>query len=286
MKRLLSSLTAPARDLSFALLPHAPRSLATLGPLPPVIGHRGCAARAPENTLGGFLAAAAAGHPVELDVTLSQDGELVVIHDDTLDRTTPDVGPVAARPWAALARLPNAKGWGPPWETERLQRLDDVLEAIGGRVIVDIELKPPPQRGDPRPLATRLAAVVRRLGLSERVFVCSFSPYVLGALREVAPELRRGQLFGTLEGAGLPLHERLALRGHWLSHQSQPDLLIAEHSLVRPAELRRWKGAGYAVLAWTVNEPARGRQLLNMGVDAIITDDPDLMRAALAEPAP
>lgn len=281
MKRLLSTLGAPARALGFALLPHAPRSLAPLGPLPPIIGHRGCAARAPENSLGGFLAAAEAGFAVELDVTLSQDGELVVIHDDTLDRTTTGAGPVAAQPWSALAGLPNARGWGPAWAEERLPRLDTVLAAIGGRVLVDIELKPPPQRGDPGPLARKVAELVRRLGLDERVFVCSFSPYVLGALRQAAPQLRRGQLVGTLEGAGLPLHERLALRGHLLTAISQPDLLIVEHRMIRGPELRRWKAAGYAVLAWTVNEPSRARALLNIGVDAIITDDPALMAAAL-----
>lgn len=281
MKRLISELTAPLRDLSFARLPHAPRALDALGPLPRVIGHRGWAARAPENTLGGFLAAAEAGFAVELDVTMSQDGELIVIHDDTLDRTTEGHGPVAEAAWPQLAALPNAKGWGEPWAEERLTRLDEVLSAIQGRVLVDIELKSPPGRADPAPLASRVAALVRRLGLVERVFVSSFSPYVLGALRAAAPEIFRAQLVGTFEGAGLPVHERLALRAHLLTKISHPDILIPEDRLVRPSEVRRWIDAGYAIFTWTVNEPAQARRLLNMGVSGVITDDPGLIGAAL-----
>ncbi|MBL8614569.1 MAG: glycerophosphodiester phosphodiesterase [Deltaproteobacteria bacterium] len=246
-----------------------------------MIGHRGMAARAPENSLGGFAACAALGLPFELDVALSADGVPVVIHDDTLDRTTTGAGPVGQATAAELGLLGNAKGWGPRWEGERLPTLRQVLDQTAGGVWIDVELKSPPGRGDRAPLVEAVLAALDAAGCADHVFVSSFDPYVLGALAARRPQIPRGLLVGTFAGAGLPLHERLALRHLALVGLARPDLLIAEDALLDAALVRRWRRAGYGVLAWTVNAPARARALCAWGVHGVITDDPGLMAAAL-----
>ncbi len=278
---MLSVIGAPARALSFRLLPHAPRGLGGIGAPPLVIGHRGMAARAPENSLGGFAACAALGLPFELDVALSEDGVPVVIHDDTLDRTTTGSGAVGRTPAAALGQLGNAKGWGPAWAGERLPTLGQVLAQTAGAVWIDVELKSPPGRGDRRPLVEAVLGALDAAGCADRVFVSSFDPYVLGALADRRPQIPRGLLVGTFKGAGLPLHERLALRHLALVGVAKPDLLIAEDGMLDAALVGRWRAAGYGVLAWTVNAPARARALCSWGVQGVITDDPGLMAVAL-----
>jgi glycerophosphoryl diester phosphodiesterase len=249
------------------------------------LAHRGGAARAPENTLGALAGCADRGFAVELDVCLSADGVPIVIHDDTLDRTTAGRGPVGAQTAAALQALPAAVGWGPAWAHERVPTLRGVLAAIAGRVWVDIELKSPPGRGPRAPLVDAVLAVLDDAGCTGSVFISSFDPFVLGAVADRRPEIYRGLLVGTGVGAGLRLHERLALRNLALVGTARPDVLIVEDVLIDRARAGRWRQAGYGLLAWTVNAPVRARALIEHGVQGVITDDPDLVRAAIG-PAP
>src|SRR5437867_120130 len=98
------------------------------------IAHRGASGRAPENTHVAFAAALELGvDAIEIDCQLSADGELVVIHDETLDRTTTGLGPVGAKTWGELATLDAGSWWDPRFRGERIPRLADVLAQIGGR---------------------------------------------------------------------------------------------------------------------------------------------------------
>ena len=244
-----------------------------------IIGHRGAAGLAPENTASAFAEAADRGLSFELDVTLSQDGELVVIHDDTLDRTTTGSGDVAMTLWSDIARVDAGSWYGPAWAGEPVPRLPDVLSRFGHQVVVDIEIKPPPPGVSVQPVAQAVVAAIQAAGITQRVFVTSFNPYVLEAVRAADPSILRGQLVATFEGTDLSRIEKLVLRNLWLNRKASADLLAAEAAFLRqrgPRYVRAMKRKGYRVLSWTVNEPEEMREMVALGVDGIITDRPDL----------
>ncbi len=270
--------------VSAACVPHHPRALPILESQYQVIGHRGAAKLAPENTHAGFRICTDAGLPFELDVTLSSDGRLVVIHDDTLDRTTPGSGPVHQTDWPTMSGLDAGSWLDPKWSGETLPLLPDVLRQH--KVPIDIELKSPPDTRLREPLARAVVAAVVEAGANERVLLTSFDPFLLEFARQAGPQIARGQLLGTFTGTDLKAYEKWALQGLFFNARVQPDVLAVEAAFIRPGWLRRMKARGYRILAWTVNDPAEGRRLLALGVDGLITDDPLHMRAALAEGNP
>jgi glycerophosphoryl diester phosphodiesterase len=242
---------------------------------PLVIAHRGGAGAAPENTGAAFEVAASLGVPFELDITRCASGELVVIHDDTLDRTTDGSGPVADVDLARLKTLDAGAHFGPAFAGERILTLDEVFERFGHRVAIDVEVKSV-KGSDDAGLARQLARLVERHGLTDRVFVTSFSPYLLEALRRENPAIARGQLYGTFADSDLAAHERFALRHRLLNRRARPGLLAVEHTLVSSRRaVRRLQRRGYRVLAWTVNTPTELRTVLSAGVDGVITDYPE-----------
>jgi len=251
------------------------------GDAPLIIGHRGAAGVAPENTGAAFEVAAALGVPIELDVALCASGELVVIHDDTLDRTTDGAGLVSEATLPALKALDAGAHFGPEFAGERILTLDEVFERFGGRVPIDVEMKAP-VGADVEALAARLVAAVARHDLARRIFVTTFNPYLLEQVRLRDPRIVRGQLYGTFEDSDLPAYQRFALRHRLLSRRARPDLMAIEHTLASPRAVRRLHRRGYRVLVWTVNDPADLWRVLDAGVDGIITDDPAEMRARLA----
>ena len=151
--------------LATACIPHVPRNTDALfghpGKAMLVIGHRGAAGLAPENTTAAFAKAAALGLPFELDITLSKDGELVVIHDDTLDRTTTGKGAVTATVWADIQGLDAGSWLDSRWTGEPVPRLADVLKRFGHEVVIDIEIKSPPKGVDPAPIAKATVDAIR-----------------------------------------------------------------------------------------------------------------------------
>ena len=269
---------------------HNPRQSNQLFPAagPVVIGHRGAAALAPENTHAAFAAAAELGVAFELDVTLSEDGHLVVIHDDTLERTTTGSGPVAETTWRDIQPLDAGSWYGSRWAGESVPSLPDVLGAFGHKVVIDVEIKSPPSGTSVKPVARAVVAAIQDAGLTQRAFVTSFNPYVLEAVREADPSILRGQLVATFDGADLTGLEKLVLRNLWLNRKAQADILAAEAAFLRargPRYVRWMKQKGYRVLAWTVNEPAEMQEMIGLGVDGVITDHPDLALEVLGEPS-
>lgn len=259
-------------------MPHAPRPSMELLAGPPVIAHRGWSAEAPENTLAAFTRAAQLGVMVELDVCLAATGEAVVIHDDHLDRTTTGTGPVSTTPLSAIRALDAGRWFGPEFEGQRVPTLDEVLDALGGQVVIDIELKTTPAK---RALATAVVESIRRAGLGDRVFVSSFDPFLLRQVHRLAPEILRGQLVCTFEGTSLAWPVKMALKSLALNRWSRPDMVIAGDDLVTERWVRRQKARGFTVMVYTVNDPERMSELTAWGVDAIITDTPDVALDAL-----
>jgi len=249
-----------------------------------IIGHRGAAGLAPENTAAAFQVAADLGVSFELDVTLSQDGELVVIHDDTLDRTTTGTGAVDATIWADIAGLDAGSWLDDKWAGEPVPKLPDVLSAFGHKVVIDVEIKTPPKGASVQPVARAVVKALQDAGLTQRAFVTSFNPYVLEAVRAADPSILRGQLVATFDEADLSGIEKLVLRNMWLNRKAQADILAAEAAFLRergPRYVKAMKRKGYRVLSWTVNDPAEMREMAELGVDGIITDRPDIARQTL-----
>jgi glycerophosphoryl diester phosphodiesterase len=241
-----------------------------------VFAHRGGAALAPENTRGAFRQAAALGvDGIELDVRLSRDGEVVVIHDATLDRTTDAAGPVGALTAAELARVDAGHQFdsaaGFPWRGrgEGVPRLADVLAEHPDLPFI-IEVK-----GDDPAVARAAADAVRRAGALDRVCFGGFSDGTLAAVREAAPGV-------CSSGATEEIRRALYRSYLWLSpgRVAYQAFQVPETSkgtrVVSRRFLRGARRAGLVVHVWTVNTPADIARLKAWGVDGVITDRPDM----------
>jgi len=233
---------------------------------PLVIAHRGDCAHAPENTLSAFrLALQKGADGIELDVSLSADGELIVCHDSTVDRTTDGTGKIADLSLAQIKALDAGSWFGEAFKGERLPTLSEVFEAVP-QGLIDIELKPGAVNS---PLPERVAELIRRFGIEQRVLITSFQPLYLRRL----PHLTTGLL-------ELP---RLIGR---MSHAIfttflHPQYIVPHHSTVTSAFMAAQRRKNRGVISWTVNEPLIIRAHRSLGVEAIITDDPLAARQAL-----
>lgn len=224
------------------------------------IAHRGLHdASRPENSLAAFEAAAAAGHPIELDVHLTADGQAVVFHDDTLERMTGHPGTVAASTLAELTAL-RLRGTDEP-----VPSLAQVLERVAGRVPVLVELK---SHGPPRGrLEPAVCDVLARFPGEHAVQ--SFDPWSMLWMRRHAPHLPRGMLSGDMRSEGLPLHEALAVEHLLLAPAVRPDFIGYElRALPHPAT-SLWRRLGRPLLAWTIRDDAALRRARGL-VDNVI----------------
>lgn len=252
--------------------------LSSFAEQPLVIAHRGGKGLWPENSLFAFERASALGvDMLEMDLHLSSDGELVVIHDSTLDRTTNGEGPVAARSLAQLQALDAGYRWSAdggqshPYRGQgvRIPTFTEVLERFPSIAKV-IEIKVP-DVGMEAQLCDTLTAHQQR----DKVIVGSFYDRSLQLFREQCP--------GVATSAG-PGSVRLLLALNWIglgsvlspSYQAlqipeaHSGLAIASRSLLQTASQR-----GLNVQLWTINEQPDMRRLLDLGADALITDYPD-----------
>ena len=233
------------------------------------IAHRGASALAPENTMTSFERAVELGaDAIELDLHLSRDGELVVIHDDTLDRTTNGHGPVNERSLEELKRLDAGRWFGEEFAGERVPTLAEVLERFAGKVPLALEVK----AGSAffPGIEEEVVSALRRHSAIEQAAVASFDHYALQRLKEIEPTLRTAALL-----VGRPVSVS-AIAG-----PGRAEAMALEASLVTKTEVEACRAAGLQLVVWVVNEPALMRHFIGLGVDGIITDRPDLLRMAL-----
>ncbi len=278
---LLAALTLGFAPLH-RLVPHQPRTeraRALLGDAPIAVAHRGWSAVAPENTLSAFRKAQELGVAFELDVSLCATGEVIVLHDDTLDRTTSGGGPVADATYAAIEQLDAGAWFGLEFSGEVVPTLGEVLSAIDDASLIDIELKTTDQRAA---LARAVVAELERANRTSGVFVSSFDPFLLEQVRLAEPSIVRAQLLGGFEDADLAWHDKRALQNLLLNGKAQPDMLIVEDTWLSERWQRAMQARGYPVLVWTVNDEARMRALRDRGVDGIISDQPDVALRVLS----
>ena len=239
--------------------------------LPPLIGHRGAALRAPENTLAGFRLAARLGAPwVEFDVRLTAEGGCATYHDETLARTTGAAGRIDETPLAGLAGLDAGSWFDPAFAGEPVPSLDDSLSCIAGLGLgANIDLKPAP--GREAEMAEALAGALVRGWPRQAppVLVTSFDAALLGAVRRRLPALRLGFLVGRRRRAWrLPAEELGCASVHVYHRHVTPALAVAV------------KRAGLRLAAWVVDEPGRAARLWERGVDCLITGAPDVLSHA------
>lgn len=234
-----------------------------------IYGHRGAKGEAPENTLASFQRCLEHGvHRCELDLHLSSDGELMVIHDPTLKRTTGHRGKVAEHSAADLASYDARKG-GPGWVTPcPIPRLAELFEKCAFEHW-QLEVKSASKVRSAQ-MVEAIAELAERYGLSDRITVTSSSREVLSALKRLTPQLSRGLV---AEYAWL---DPLKVAQHYGC-----ELLALNWTLCTPERLQKAQKAGLHVSVWTVNEPALMRRLADFGVDSLITDFPGLALATL-----
>jgi glycerophosphoryl diester phosphodiesterase len=234
--------------------------------------HRGASYVAPANTLAAFLLAAELGADgIELDVHLSSDGEVVVIHDFSLDATTDGYGPVRAKTLAELKELDAGRWFDPTFAGQRIPTLQQVIDAVGHRLFLNIELKSQSFRDEG--LVVEVVRIVEDSQLIERVVISSFNPWALWRVKRLNPRIPVGLLYSP--------EEPLLLRGSWSRHLIRPEALHPEHTMVDGKYMRWAKEQGYRVHVWTVDEPADMEQLMRDGVDIMITNRPDLLHQML-----
>jgi glycerophosphoryl diester phosphodiesterase len=244
--------------------------------LPPIIGHRGSADLAPENTLAGIRRAHAEGATwVEFDVKLTADGVPILMHDDALKRTTNGGGKVPLTNFEAIRTLDAGAWFGPEFEGEPVPTLRLALElCIELGLGVNLELKPSPGRAEE---TARLALAVlaetwpERLGLPPPL-ISSFDRKALDAAETLRPDLPRGCL-----AARPPIGRPMRFE------RSACATLNVSNRWVRPKHIEAARAAGLPVLVYTVNDPARALALWDAGATSIFTDRVDLMVEALAK---
>ena len=236
------------------------------------LGHRGASHDAPQNTLAAFrLANAYGADGYELDAQLSKDGALVVIHDFTVDKTTDGSGRVSSFTLDELKRLDAGSKFCPEFAGERIPTLAEVFDVRQAHTIVNIELKTASPRDSGLEDAT--IRLVRERKLEDRVIVSSFNPFSLLRVRRRAPELRIGLLYAP----DLPLY----LRRAWFRFVLRPDALHPRYQMVNARYMEWAQKRGCDVNVWTVDDPEDMKRLAGLGVNAIITNRPDVARDAL-----
>jgi glycerophosphoryl diester phosphodiesterase len=236
--------------------------------------HRGASHEAPGNTLAAFLLAAELGADgIELDVQLSQDGEIVVIHDLTLEATTNGRGRVGERSLAELKRLDAGSWFGPAFAGLQIPTLQEVVDAVGHQLLLNVELKTTSLRDDG--LAAAVVRLLEENHLLDRVVISSFNPLSIWRVRRLNPWIATGLLYAP----DMPL----PLRWPWTRHLVRPDALHPYHTSVNAGYVQWARRRGYRVHTWTVDDEQEMERLVQAGTDLIITNRPGLLRKVLDE---
>jgi len=218
-----------------------------------VIGHRGVAGLEPENTLRSIEKAIDLGvDQVEIDVRMTRDGQLVVIHDETVDRTTDGRGYVKDLTFSELRRLDAGKG-------ERIPTLEEILRFTQGKVILQIELKA-------REATDPTVHLIEGLKAQNDVIITSFVHELLERVHELNPNLRTGALFYDVQGdicqRALDVHSE-AIHVYYRN---------IDRKMVEEAHRKRLK-----VEAWNPDDMEDMKRIIDLGVDAVSTNRPDIL---------
>jgi len=237
---------------------------------PPLIAHRGASASAPENTLAAIRLAREEGATwTEFDVKLTEDGVPILMHDDTLDRTTRGNGPVATAPWVYIQTL-DAGGWfDKKFKNERVPHLAEALRCVlDCGLQLNLEIKPCPGRAQ----ATAMVGLIETAKLwphdKPPPLISSFDEEALATAAQLHPSWPRSLAFEEWREDWREVAARLGAKA-----------LTIDASLLMSERLPILAKSGLAILAFTVNDPTRAKELLSQGVSAVFCDNPkDMIR--------
>lgn len=243
------------------------------------LGHRGAGINSPngthpENSVASFLAAVSAGaHGVEVDVELTADGQLVIMHDDTLDRTTTGSGCVSTHTLAQVQACRLVNGKREPTD-QHPPALEQVYRSLPHDALVNVELKVYGEcltaTTGARALAHAAVSEVHRLGVAPRTIFSSFYDAALVAVKEADPSLYVGLLCSFFADELLERARHLQL-----------EAIHPNHETVSREQVRRARDHGLQVNVWTVDSRVHMDRAIEMGATAIITDEPGLLKHVL-----
>jgi len=243
-------------------------------PRPILFAHRGDVAHAPENTLPAFQQAIQKGADgVELDVNLTADGHVIVIHDSNVDRTTDGKGRVDSLTLEVIRKLDAGKWFDEKFAGTQVPLLEEVFETVGRDKIINIELKFANYFTPHEGLVVKVCELIKRHNNQSQILFSSFFPSSLKIAAQMLPEVPRGLLAARgflglwARSFGFMFGDYQALHPHISS--------VSREQILRAHRLKR------RVHVWTVNKPEEILQLKDWGVDGIITDDPQMAVRAL-----
>ena len=216
------------------------------------IGHRGARAYEPENTLSSFRRAVELGvDAVELDVRKTKDNEIVVIHNSDVNKTTDGSGSVSDFTLEQIKRFVTEKG-------EHIPTLEEVLDAVGKRVKVLVELKEPG-------IEENVLELIQRKGLIDNVILISFNEDVLRKIRELDDKVTLGLIYVRHKN---PIQAALELKAEYL---------LPLYRFTHSANVKKAHEKGLKVIVWTINTKEEALEYKKKGVDGIATDRPDIL---------
>ena len=242
-----------------------------------IIGHRGAGALGPENTIAAIrIGLENKVDRIEVDVHQTKDGEIVVIHDETLNRTTNGEGLIKSKTWDEISVLDAGSKFSSEYKNERVPLLDEVIKFIDGRAGLIIEIKGGSEYYPG--IEQKVVDIVKDNNALEWCIVHSFYTGVLVKLHQLEPALKLHKLF-IVKLSFLPL--MIALEGlEYFNLKKYP--FINEYSLnyhfANRRIIRKLQKSGKKVNVWTVDDPEDAKELLSIGIDGIITDYPDRIK--------
>ena len=237
-----------------------------------IFGHRGSQVDAPMNTIPAFeLSVQQGAHGIELDVHRSKDGHPIIVHDFTVDHTTNGSGLVTEKALAELRELDAGSWFSEKFQGTPIPTLGEVFEAVGQQLLINIEIKSQDVETDG--VEQVVADCIQHYGMQERVWVSSFNPLVLHRFRQVMPTMP----LGFLTALDTPIDTQAIAEQLQLTYEAvHPHHVMIDRELMDDAAAKQ-----LLVGTWTVNDLDRAKELVELGVNVIITDTPDKLLAAL-----
>jgi glycerophosphoryl diester phosphodiesterase len=224
-----------------------------------VTAHRGASGLAPENTIAAFQKAMEYKADFsELDVTMTKDGELILLHDDTLQQTTNDSGNVWDFTLSELKKLDAGSWFGADFVGEHLPTLAEVIDLVNGKMKLNIEIK---ISGREPGIADKVVETVRHKNFSNQCIITSFDSSAITRVMKIAPEIPAGLIFSNDPAESI-------FEGKW-------SILSAKHKIVDADFMNKARAAGKEVHVWTVNKEDDMKRFIDLGVDGIITNFPN-----------
>lgn len=237
-----------------------------------VVAHRGGSLLAPENTIAAFKNALELGvERIELDVQLSKDNAVVVIHDEKLDRTTNGIGEVSAYAYSQLSGFNAGSKFSEHFKGETIPLLENLLELVSGKATLLIEIKKVGHRN--KGIENAVVELIHKHQAASWCVVQSFCYDSIVKIHELDETIKTGLLF-TKPPIDKILNNKIDVR--FISE------INFHHAYASKKNIEHLHSLNKKVFVWTVNKPERMKQLVENGVDGIITDDPKTLKALLS----